>query len=513
LILASVEDYLHKQVQNSPTSPLDSQYDLYFIMTALYRLALLPLGLLLHQIVAFTVPASPFWRRPSTENNVHATVVAPFPTRSLWDSSENEGDAAKGLVPESMGQEHEPEIFSTGDGKLEHLCKLLGGSPAGLLRFKSTSDGVRGVYLTRPVKKDEIVLRLPLESCLQDASAPAWITWENGNDEVEPSSYNPGDWATRLAACLLNQQLTRNVGEGWALWLSFLPDPEYLRASLPVHWSEKTVESARSTSLELAVDSAYFGRAEAVEDLMYALKLNSGLVCDLDDNEIRRLCHNALDVVQTRSCRLTQDSDDRVPMRVLAPVFDFINHGSIKVGGDSGANTQFQREGDHLVVRATHDLRADEEILIDYGASARPAWRCLLSYGFVPQYTPIPGPHEDATVDSEDEDNEAEVFMDGTRYIVGPSQVPLDMVAAVFENDRATGDEDDEAVVSLTPEVASKLAKRISDVAYYLLLDEEDESSYATPFDVISIKQAAALRWSQHRVLLACALGLRELAA
>jgi hypothetical protein len=346
------------------------------------------------------------------------------------------------------------------------------------------------------------------------------MIWEDGDDGDEPSAYNSDEWATRLAASLLDLQLTRNAGEGQAIWLSLLPDSEYLRASLPVHWPEETVESARSTSLELAVDSAYFGRAEAVEDLVSALRLNSGLVGGLDDDEIRRLCHNALDVVQTRSCRLSRGGDDEVPMRVLAPVFDFMNHGSIKVGGGTGANAQFQREGEDLVVRALKNLRTGEEILIDYGASARPAWRCLLSYGFVPQYTPIPGPHEHAPVDSELEDNEAEVFMGGTRYIVGPSQVPFDMVAAAFESHHPTGDEDDEDnALSLTPEVALKLANRISDVAYYLLLEQErdmhdeDRDVDATPFDVISNKEAAALRWSQHRVLLACSLGLREFAA
>ena len=37
-------------------------------------------------------------------------------------------------------------------------------------------------------------------------------------------------------------------------------------------------------------------------------------------------------------------------------------------------------------VRATCDIAEGEEVLIDYGDSARTAWRCLTSYGFVPEY-------------------------------------------------------------------------------------------------------------------------------
>jgi SET domain len=520
-------------------------------MTVVPSFRLLLVGILLDPTAAFLVdprsmlggnhqcslvPDATISSRTATKRHVHATVIAPcstLPTSVMGEYYDGDTIKLDHIHPERK-QSTPTKNEEEDDDILENLCGLLGGSPIDLLQFQSTAeDGVRGVYLTYPVENNGEILRLPLESCLQDASPPSWMTWDNVNEEEEEdnhdsSTYHSVDWATRLAACLLNLQLTtvQSAEDGRSLWLSLLPDAEYLRASLPVHWPEETVESARSTSLELAVDSAYFGRAEAVEDLVQALKLNSGLVSELDDEAIRRLCHNALDVVQTRSCRVTgADNDDnnnndgKAPMRVLAPIFDFINHGSIKVRGETGANAQFQREGDDLVVRALADLRAGEEVLIDYGDSARPAWRCLLSYGFVPQYSPIPGPHEDATVDSADEDNEAEVFMDGTRYIVGPSQVPFDMVVAAFESDNPIGGVDDGDEVSLTPRVALKLANRISDVSYHLLLEQErdmhddDDATRATPFDNISNREAAALRWSQHRVLLACALGLREFAA
>jgi hypothetical protein len=175
-----------------------------------------------------------------------------------------------------------------------------------------------------------------------------------------------------------------------------------------------------------------------------------------------------------------------------------------------------------LVVRATADLRAGEEVLIDYGESARPAWKCLLSYGFVPQYNRIPSPGESTDDDDDDDENLAEVYMDGARYEVGPSSIPVEMVAAATASMYGPPDlemgELEEIEITLSPEVALRIARRLSDVAYHLLLEPERDmyddhpAATPTPFQVMSNKLASSLRWSQHRILLACALGLREFA-
>merc|ERR1712025_906141 len=116
-------------------------------------------------------------------------------------------------------------------------------------------------------------------------------------------------------------------------------------------------------------------------------------------------------------------SDDPDCRRALAPIFDFINHGSRHT---NGANSYFaveeEEEREYLVVRSMQDISHDEEIKIDYGASARPAWKCLLSYGFVPKYKRI-------TCDGGEGENLAEVYMKGVRYEVADDSVPIDMVA------------------------------------------------------------------------------------
>jgi len=272
--------------------------------------------------------------------------------------------------------------------------------------------------------------------------------------------------------------------------------------------------------LELAVDTAYFARAASVQDLLDGLENTE---TSWSPNERQLLCDNALDVVQTRSCRAVSATEsflvDEVewgpPLRLLAPVFDFINHGG------SQANSDFYLEGDSLVVRATKDLHTDTEVLIDYGSSARPTWKCLSSYGFVPAFC----------AEEHDENGEqhvAEVYIDGQRYEVGPTTIPEDMVAAIVSQEEGFEEGDN---AEFTPEIAIRLGRRISDVAFNMLLDpwenskisdggktlveeendvDDEEWDTQTAEEILSSKLAAALRFDQHRILLACSMGLRD---
>lgn len=74
----------------------------------------------------------------------------------------------------------------------------------------------------------------------------------------------------------------------------------------------------------------------------------------------------------------------------------------------------------------------------------------------------------------------------------------------------------------LTPDVAIPIAKRLSEVAFQLILEpgvqeeeekDEDEEEILSAADVLSKKLAARLRWSQFAVLRACADAMREYAS
>jgi hypothetical protein len=180
---------------------------------------------------------------------------------------------------------------------------------------------------------------------------------------------------------------------------------------------------------------------------------------------------------------------------------------------------RFEQE---LVVRAKKDVGKGQQVLIDYGDSARPPWRCLANYGFVPNYRILGS--DDEACDGVDE-CVAEVFYNGCRYEVSSHTIPTELVEAanvafLEEEEGARAFEmtmDPETTSDIFPsEVALRLAKRISDAAFDLVIDHPEDnydSKNMSEAESIEAELAKALRWSQHQVLLACALGLRDYAA
>ncbi|CAB9528361.1 expressed unknown protein [Seminavis robusta] len=470
----------------------------------------------------------------------HSNIISPYYANTASaGASATTSQLLESMLAASQELDEHHQQSKDENQQLQDLCKQLDVviEQPDLLRLESTpDDGVRGVYLNHPVEQGDLILKIPLSSCLRDDKPPDWWTRmkqeqqedTDGDDEDMEYSYNnPSDeWAARLAASVLDLQLRKedteqqSILEGKQMWLSFLPDGNYLRASLPIHWSEPVLHSARCTALELAVDSAYFARAEAIQQLMQGLQ---SLDLGKDNSELERMCQDALDVVQTRSCRAQQlqDAEDMArttnpPLRLLAPVFDLLNHGSSNSQGGGCANAQFGVEGGEnpfLCVRATRDVNANDEVLIDYGDSAKPAWKCLLSYGFVPRYSMHGVDDDDDDEDDDDgmDEDVAEIYVAGRRYEVGPSTIPYEMVAELSSDPEP----------ELTPEIALKLAKRISEVSFYLLLDDQQKKnrdsnavdlldSVDNAEEIIALRAASSLRWAQHRILRACGKGLQE---
>jgi len=452
-------------------------------------------------------------------------------------------------APESLSCTEDPNhkiteaINESKDYSLESLCRSFGATPENLL-YVHDSNGERGVFLNTDIGKNDAILRMPLKSCIRDDRPPLWYAQEQIDNTDNPHHYNPSEWAARLSASLIDLQINTAVPvddislSAKNKWLSMMPDSEYLRASLPIHWPEEILSKAKCTALELTTDASYFARAEAVSDLTAALESSSPEVqkqVEEHNLDLQTLCDNALDLVQTRSCRVERiDGVQLCPsLRVLAPIFDFINHGSSQYEKEGSSNAYFGLEGDEeegdelsLVVRARRGINANDEVLIDYGDSARPAWRCLASYGFVPNYRVALS--DDGQFDGVDE-SVAEVFFDGGRYEVSTHTIPTELVeaayAAYLEEEegyrafKAMGEPNAEEENILPPEVALRIAKRISDAAFDLLIDhpEEVESKSDKDSDVdpkkVAKTLASSLRWSQHQVLLACAVGLRDYAA
>jgi len=473
------------------------------------------------------------------------------------------------------------------------MCKLFKAEPVDNLYLSTW--GERGVCLKKPVNRGDVVLSIPISSCFRDDEPPSWYGSNNDNiinnsdeehDITDYERYNPSAWASRLAASLLDMELINNdpnddddnnqetttisndnnddLKLGREIWHSMLPNKDRLRASLPVHWGEEVLSTSKCTALELAVDSAYFARATAVmalsEELQMALDctedemLHRKCVADaldiaLDMEMLQQKCHDALDIVQTRACRVERKCEDGIqwgpPLRILAPIFDFINHGSGRRtynGGEEGsANAAFTIENERmcdmhdakLVVRAMRDIAEGEEVLIDYGNSARPAWRCLTSYGFVPEYDVelgVNGEEREEEEEAQNAENVAELWMNGLRFEVDPHSVPYDLVEvaatqALFDrqdDDDKFGDNVEDPLLvgsgggMFTPVVARAIAKRATEAAFHLITEPEitdEEEDWDDPEFVHSASLAALLRWSQHKVLLAFADNLKLFAS
>mmetsp|Transcript_5586 Transcript_5586/g.16205 ORF Transcript_5586/g.16205 Transcript_5586/m.16205 type:complete len:540 (-) Transcript_5586:278-1897(-) len=519
--------------------------------------------------LAFTMPQTPKSPEKHTQINHHVSLCSPYSAlvgavgleERMPDTESTNQDNHYQDAEENPRQNPGPRYES-----LERLCELLGASPSDLLYLATAEDGERGVYVKQKAKKDDIILRIPISSCLRDDAPPHWFQpneddFSSNEDNFEgyANAYDPSEWATRLGATLLEVRLRDDdtgdlskLHEGLSLWIAMLPDKDFLRASLPVHWDEETINAAKCTALELAVDTAYFTRAETVADISSRLR-ESAEEKVKDDDSLEEICHDVLDIVQTRTCRVEREDGGGQwgpPLRLLAPIFDFMNHGSSGCNHEGCANAMFQLEGGgitdindaYIVVKAIKDIDEDDEVLLDYGDSARPAWRCLASYGFVPDYRFLDSNENISDEDGIRDECVAELYLDGVRFEVGPSTIPFEMVEAAaaaqsaeesdgfvtrsnevvmeHEDDFPAFGAEDQGSHLLTPTVALRIAKRVSDVAFLLLLEpeldignDEERNNLSTPEAVIAARLAASLRWSQHQVLLACAVGLRDFAA
>lgn len=364
------------------------------------------------------------------------------------------------------------EIEKTGE--LSELCSLFGAEPVDLLSLKHDHHGIRGVYLNDAVVEGDVILKMPLSSCLREDEPPSWLQVddENGDDRTEYAVAVEG-WVTRLTACLLEAQLQEDKPEGLRIWLDLLPTD--LREILPVHWDASFIEGSGCRPLQMVVDSGYFARAVPIGDLL----VSSG---DVELGLTQRQIEDALDLVQTRSCRA--ESGDGPMLRVLVPLFDLINH-------KREHNAEFFREGEFMVVRAKQDISEGSEVFISYGAAASPAWKCLFSYGFVP------------LSDNIYEDDAAEIEVDDMRIEVGPTEIPFELVQhEATKLGRFDSDTELEFTVEIGESIVSRLVAAADELAAPLTFLERRDKR---------IEQSlAALRESNRRTILSCAGGLRE---
>lgn len=473
--------------------------------------------------------------------------------------------------------------FSSTVVDLAEMCRVFGiVGPRGSLEssinsclcltISSSNDSRRGLYYfgLPTIQQGDVILSIPLTSCLRDDNPPSWYYGtanydaDRFDDIIEEEEDSSTAWFTRLGAQVLDILIDPSATTSpssccWEMWHNSLPNSNILRSTLPVHWSSTAIAHTQCTDIDIMVDAQYFVREAAISRLIKK-RYNPAVTAEEEEDDdgvikqqqlLTRKCHDALDIVQTRSCRVERklfgggddgDDDDNVPprvwgppIRIIAPVFDFINHG----GSGSGSNACFGVEDNingnnnnnnillddssrWLVVRATRTINKGDEILIDYGDSARPQWKCLTSYGFVPSST-VNYKEEEV---NDNTDNEAELWMHGRQFMVNALSVPYELVEVATaqavlddeinvldDNNKINSNYDDDEV-SLAPSILLAIAKRAKETAYNLILestteitndDNQEKVVWDTPDFIRAMSLASELRWSQHVVLLAFA--------
>jgi len=410
-----------------------------------------------------------------------ASSSSPSPSFSSASSSSNE----------SAGNVNVNVLFG--------LIESLGGSPTDWLRLETNPmNGVRGVYLNRSVSRNDTVLQIPLASCLRDDDDPPdWLladtdtSTHGGEQQDETTPVSIQGWVTRLAASLLQTQHSPNPPTpGQTTWLNLLPTAEGLRRSLPIYWNDATLQTTRRThtSLSLAVDAARRAR----EGPLARLAPSGASVED------RRW---VLDLVQTRACCCAMgggvgdgggplQEGETEPLHVLAPVLDMINHHH-----EPNAEFVAGLDGCSVAVRALCDIERGRELCVSYGDDL-PVWKCLLCYGFVPEYIL--------------ETDTAELVVDdGSCFPVSLADIPVGLIQWEQQQQQGQGPIPDDGSkndeIILTPQVGKAIVDRLVQAAAALESDLDTTTTTTTrPMELDQLQE------SHRSIFLACAQGLQE---
>lgn len=333
--------------------------------------------------------------------------------------------------------------------RLVHAAEADGAFIHNNLHLIASTGGYRGVFYSgeTAISPGDVVFKIPLDEiciCSDDKENWAFELAKKLHDRMLHVASDPND-----------ASLSSSVD---ALWFSLFPKPEDLSSTLPIHWDEALLENIGSQAMQVAVDAAYFARGD-----------NNG-------NEVFSYC---LDLVQTRTCRICDDT------RCLAPLFDCLNH-------NVHHNCAFDYEEEHLIVSAITKIRNSEELSIHYGdTSTKPSWRCLVSYGFLP---------------TGNEDDEAEVLLNDRRFVIREGEVSEDLAAMYCSEDN----------IILDASSATVIADALQDYGRHelgcliRLAESFDASDHKT---TMSKALALELLHRNSRVVQKCATNLRQWAA
>eukprot|EP00913_Durusdinium_trenchii_P004049 g3751.t1 len=200
-------------------------------------------------------------------------------------------------------------------------------------------NGLRGLAVNKPVKKGDVILKVPLKWTLADGCSPGAA---DAPVSAGPAWAKDLPWNVQLALGVLE----RRSDPEWATFLSTWPEA----LLLPKDLEEEELEEAQDEDFEVKAGGTFFWLEDRYEDL------NT--------------------YVQTKN--LIQDSQKR---RLLVPLLDLGNHDS-----NPSASFEFLPSEQAVCLVALRGMEAKEPVTYSYGE--HPNEHFLLYYGFVPTANP-----------------------------------------------------------------------------------------------------------------------------
>jgi len=240
-----------------------------------------------------------------------------------------------------------------------------------------SNTGRRGIYTTRPYRKNDIICRIPSD-CILALSNP-----DLGGDDTPT-----------LAHCGRNfLDMYQNHPEGsktWKAYLDTLPSLQETFDATPDFFTDEEIEAIEFPKMTDAVNKHLMEIAELCaassddgdgndsipfEDLQFATWLVSSrsIKISMEDNDASKEVPDG--VIAPRSNK---------SIRVMTPFLDMINHSS----DNSNAELHLidpEKDEAWFTIKANRNIKEGREITMSYGSGVMSSVDLLRQYGFVPE--------------------------------------------------------------------------------------------------------------------------------
>lgn len=286
----------------------------------------------------------------------------------------NQGKAAGGFakkddsVPISHTRDDSPTTQNLLNFLLQWKSEGLGGPEAGTEVGFDMDSGARGIYATKPLKKNEVACKIPSDVAL------ALVDPSTATEET----MSPADGALNFLRWYQNNDEARQT---WSAYLGTLPTREAHFEPTPDFYSEAEIEqlefpmvikrvnerkdqiSALSESEGIPFDELQFA-AWLVSSRSFAIKMM------VDDPLVRQ---------DVRKLKALEKS-----IRLLLPYLDMANHSSDKPNAELHLIDP-EKDDAWFGIKALRPIKKGQEITISYGAAGlETSAGLLMNYGFVP---------------------------------------------------------------------------------------------------------------------------------